>query len=222
MDNIQFSPAYHGSLVASIGVDAGLPLPPALVQQAYDSTLIAVLRANGGDSGYVPTTVVYSSFIDEAVQPTSSAILYDARNVGVTNNRVQEICKGQPGGSFYVSGWRVECWEDHDANDVGWQTHEGILYNPLSWALVVDALTHDGPGQPSRLNLGALCPYFISPELDLADFLLTEELIVIAVTDALLYPNKVLVEPPIKRELSHFIGPNCQRVMRLLTMIWVD
>jgi len=50
------------------------------------------------------------------------------------------------------------------------------------------------------LNLGALCPFFISPNLTVADFLLTEELVVIALTDALLYPNKVIVEPPIKRK----------------------
>jgi hypothetical protein len=105
MDNIQFSPAYRGSQVASIAVDAGIPLPPALVQQAYESTLVKVLATNNGDSAYVPSTVVYSSFIDEAVQPTSSAILYDIRKIGVTNNEVQNICYKQPGGSFYVCSW---------------------------------------------------------------------------------------------------------------------
>jgi hypothetical protein len=87
---------------------------------------------------------------------------------------------------------------------LGGQTHEGILYNPLAWALAVDALTHPGPGRPERLDLNALCPFFISPNLVLADFLLTEELVIIAIVDDLMYPNKTRVEPPIKRQSFQF------------------
>jgi hypothetical protein len=130
---------------------------PSIIQQEYNSTLIATLRSNGGDSAYVPTTTLYSSS-DEIVQPQdgtgASAYLLDARGVGVTNNQVQTICPGQPaGGSF---------------------THEGMLYNPLSYALAVDALTHGGPGQVSRLNLATICAELATPGITPQDIVLTE------------------------------------------------
>jgi hypothetical protein len=83
------------------------------------------LRSDGGDSAYVPTTPVFSS-TDEIVQPQSpvtnaSAYLLDARSVGVSNSQVQAVCGALgPAGTSY--------------------THEGVLYNPLAYALTVDAL----------------------------------------------------------------------------------
>lgn len=133
----------------------------------------------------MPTTTVYSGFFDEIVEPqqgtNASAYLLDARQKGVTNNEVQQVCPdGSPGGSFY--------------------THEGTLYNPLGFALVKDALSHKGPGRASRLNLQAVCSTYLTPGLDLTDFLLTENSILIAGIAIVVYPNKVLNEPPIKGE----------------------
>ena len=105
------------------------PCPPSVIQQEYNSNFIATIRGDGGDSAYVPTTTIFSS-TDEIVQPQSpvtgaSAYLLDARGVGVTNNQVQAICGGRGlAGSFY--------------------THEGVLYNPLGYALTIDALTNGG------------------------------------------------------------------------------
>ncbi len=162
-------------------------MPPSVLQQEYDSNYVTTLRGNGGDSAYVPTTTLYSGFYDEIVEPqqgrNASAYLLDARNKGVTNNEVQLVCPtGTPGGSFY--------------------THEGMLYNPLGYALVVDALTHKGPGQPSRLNLNKVCSTYLSPGLDLTDFLLTENSILIAGVAIVVYPNKVVNEPAIMRRFD--------------------
>jgi hypothetical protein len=130
---------------------------PSIIQQEYSSNLITTLRSNGGDSAYVPTTTLYSSS-DEIVQPQSgtgaSAYLLDARGVGVTNNQAQTVCPGQPAGGNF--------------------THEGMLYNPLSYALAVDALTHSGPGQVSRLNLATICAELVTPGLTANDIVLTE------------------------------------------------
>jgi hypothetical protein len=61
---------------------------PSLWQQGWDTEYIRTLRCDSGDSAYVPTTTVYSTF-DEIVQPMSgpnaSAILGDMCRVGVTN-----------------------------------------------------------------------------------------------------------------------------------------
>lgn len=113
----------------------------------------------------------------------ASAYLLDARGVGVSNNEVQLVCPGQPAGSFY--------------------THEGILYNALGYALAVDALSNDGPGEPSRLDLATVCSTYLSPGLDLADFLETENSILVAAVAILVYPNKTTQEPPIKGKSPH-------------------
>ncbi|KAK3114140.1 hypothetical protein LTR53_007854 [Teratosphaeriaceae sp. CCFEE 6253] len=180
-DHVAFSPDYHGTVLADF-LALGEPLPPSVLQQKYDSDFITTLRKNGGDSAYVPTTTVYSGFFDEIVEPQqgtgASAFLLDARGVGVSNNEVQSICPGQPAGSFY--------------------THEGTLYNALGFALAVDALGHAGPGQASRLDLAKVCAAYLTPGLDLADFLLTEDSILIAGLAILAYPGKVVAEPAIK------------------------
>jgi len=102
----------------------------------------------------------------------------DARNVGVSNTQVQIACPGLPAGGPY--------------------THEGMLYNPLSFALAVDALTHPGPGSLSRINLASICPQSVTAGLTAQDVVLTEETIVVAAVAIALYEPKVVTEPPIQ------------------------
>ena len=73
----------------------------------------------------------------------------------------------------------------------------GVTYNALAYALAVDALTHDGPGQLSRIDVRAECAKFATDGLSLADIFATEALIPIAGAAILAYPNKVTTEPPI-------------------------
>jgi hypothetical protein len=181
-DFIPISPDFHGTVVAYL-VCPGFPdltCTPSVVQQEYTSKFVATLRADGGDSAYVPTTTLYSSF-DEIVEPMTgtgaSAYLHDARNVGVTNAWIQDLCPGQPAGGVY--------------------THEGMLYNPLSWALAVDAITHDGPADVSRIDRQAVCAQLLPPELDLFDLLGTEGLLLIAVVGLVGYGSFTSQEPPI-------------------------
>lgn len=166
----------HGTVIAN-AIALGEPLPPSVLQQEYNSNFITTLRANGGDAAYVPTTTVYSGFFDEVVEPQqgtgASAFL-----IGASNNEVQTVCPGQVAGSFY--------------------THEGILYNPLGFALMEDALSHAGPGEAARLDLPAVCSTYLTPGLDLADFLLTENTLLVAGVAVLTYPDDVVTEPPIK------------------------
>jgi hypothetical protein len=180
-DFIPISPDFHGSTLYL--PCPGFPSPlctPAMKQQGYASTLIATLRANGGDSAYVPTTTLYSDF-DEVVEPQSgtgaTSYLSNAHGAGVTNNQIQTICPGRVAGSVY--------------------DHETMLLNPLSWALMVDALTHDGPGEPSRVNLEEVCGQLLAPGLSLEDFLGTEASLIIIVVNTLIFAPKVTEEPPI-------------------------
>lgn len=129
---------------------------PSIIQQLYASDFIAKLREDDGDSAYVPTTTVYSAF-DEIVEPqdgiAASAFINDARGVGVSNNFLQGICAGAPASGLY--------------------DHEGVLYNSAAWALVLDALTNDGPGSFERVG-SASCQDIVAPGLSLDDVIETE------------------------------------------------
>ncbi|KAK8073747.1 hypothetical protein PG994_004646 [Apiospora phragmitis] len=114
----------------------------------------------------VPTTSLYSGFLDEMVQPqqgaSASAHLDDTRKVGVANVEVQQVCgPGTVGAGFYE--------------------HAGILMHALTHSLIVDALTYNddgGPADPSRLDLGEVCARLAAPVLGLADVVATEALMV--------------------------------------------
>lgn len=182
-DFIAISPDFRGTLVA----DAVCPLlsgvfcTPSLFQQRWETEFISTLREVGGSSAYVPTTTVYSSF-DEIVQPMSganaSAILDDTLGVGVSNNHLQTICAPlQPAGGVYL--------------------HEGVLYNPLTWALAADALRHEGPGDTRRIDTEKVCADLIAPQLGADDLLGSEGLLLIAVAEILAYSPKAFEEPVI-------------------------
>lgn len=183
-DAIRISPDFHGTVLARLlcpGFQTG-SCTPGIDQQYYNSTFIETLRNNGGDSAYVPTTNVYSIF-DEIVQPqedpNASGFIKDARGVGVTNVELQSVCTAVlPGGTFYNS-------------------HEGVLYNALAYALAVDAIQNPGPGSLSRVNATLQCQKFAADGLSLADIFATEALIPIAVVNIAAYPNKSATEPPI-------------------------
>ena len=180
-DFIAISPDLHGTTEAYFVCPnfPKIPCDPSVAQQAYDSNFVTTLRSNGGDSAYVPTTAVYSTY-DEIVSPqadpNASGHFNDARGVGVSNNELQSICPGQAAGGDF--------------------SHEGVLYNALAYALAVDALTHDGPGQTSRIDLSTVCQEALAPGLDLQDVVDTEALTVLAVINILLYVPKMAVGEP--------------------------
>ncbi|OJD35633.1 lipase b precursor [Diplodia corticola] len=186
-DFIPVSADFHGTVLAnaiclSSGGGIGLgPCAPSVIQQEYTSRFVATLRAAGGADAYVPTTSVFSGFLDEIVQPQSagtaaSAFVGDARGAGATNAVPQVVCAGKgPAAGLY--------------------THESMLANPLTYALVVDALTHDGPGSVDRLDLDSVCATALAPGLGLDDLLGTEGVLVLSAVNLLTYPDRGLVEP---------------------------
>lgn len=177
-DFIALSPEFHGSKVSTL-ICESLGCSPGFYQQTYKSNWIAALRSDGGDSAYVPTTTIYSSH-DQIISPQSgtdaSGYLGDANGVKVTNNEVQLVCPNQPAGSDY--------------------THEGILFNPLTHALIKDALKNGGPGNMSRIGYG-LCADYADPRLSVHDVLATESVSVVQTYNLFTYPNNVFKEPPL-------------------------
>jgi len=187
-DFLPVSPDFKGTVLANVlclspDSDTALGLcDPSVIQQEATSDYVRSLRSNGGDSAYVPTTTFYSGFYDEVVEPQqgtgASAFMHDVRNVGVSNNEVQVVCNGQAGGSFYG--------------------HAGVLFNPLTYALIVDALQNEGPGSLARINVKSVCNSYAAPGLDLDDVLATTGLIPVAAVLLLAYPQKMLTETPLR------------------------
>lgn len=155
---------------------------PAAVQQSATSKFVSTLQSNGGDSAYVPTTSFYTGFFDEVVQPQqgtgASAYINDARGVGALNVEVQSVCAGELAGSFY--------------------DHAGILFNPIVAALVVDALTNDGPGRLDRVDVKTVCSTLAADGLDLDDVLATTGLIPLAGALLLASPQRAVKEPALR------------------------
>ncbi|KAF2848566.1 alpha/beta-hydrolase [Plenodomus tracheiphilus IPT5] len=184
------SPDFKGSVLANVlclSLDSKIGLnplcAPSVIQQQSTSQYIAALRRDGGDSAYVPTTTFYSGFFDEIVEPQqgtiASAFMRDARRVGVSNNEVQRVCAGQAGGSFYG--------------------HAGVLFNPLTYALVVDALTHeDGMGDLSRIDVKSVCGGYAAEGLGLDDVLATSGLIPVAAVLLVTFPERRSTEPVLR------------------------
>lgn len=181
-DFLSMSPDFKGTY--EILICPGFPLVPCdagPTQQINTSTFLKTLRADGGDAALVPTTVLYSS-TDESVQPqpsgsAASSYLLDTNNIGVSNSRIQDVCAGKVAG--------------------GVVTHSGVLFNALSWALVEDALQHEGPGNVERLDLESVCAKEKADGLDVSDVLQTQVLLAEAFVRILEYPVKVTEEPAI-------------------------
>lgn len=194
-DFLPVSPDFHGTVLAnalclSANSELGVvPCPPSVIQQERTSDYINQLRKNGGDRAFVPTTTFYSGFFDEIVEPqqgqAASAFLPSGGpNAPASNNEVQNICALQPGGSFYG--------------------HAGVLFNPLTYALIVDALQHPGTtGQVSRINRKQVCADYAAPGLNLDDVLATSGLIPVAGVLLLAFPEKRLTEPPLRAYATH-------------------
>ncbi|OBT82604.1 hypothetical protein VE02_07977 [Pseudogymnoascus sp. 03VT05] len=176
-DFVALAPDFKGTVEVDL-VCSGFTITlctPSIKQQSDKSNFISTFRSNGGDSAYVPTTTFYSA-TDEIVQPESgtgaSSIILDARNVGVSNNQVQDMCPGT----------------------IQIVLHEGVLYNAVAWALIEDALTHDGPGNRSRLDTSTLCRALAAPGLN---GITGESILLTAIPNIIAYKSHVFTEPAI-------------------------
>jgi hypothetical protein len=152
----------------------------SLLQQVSSAVFISTVRANEGDTAYVPTTAVYSK-ADEIVMPQDPPTAASGLFVLTSNSQVQVVCPGQPAGGNF--------------------THEGMLYNPLTFTLAMDAITNGGSGQVSRLNLQTVCGQALAPGLTAADKSTTDATITEAAENILTFegPGKaVTTEPVIK------------------------
>lgn len=186
-DFVAISPDINGTNIVGAAemVQGTIPLPAALLQQESDSVLIATLRANGGDSAFVPTTTIYSG-TDAVVMPqlgdTASGFFKQNNGVPAANYQLQVICGSNTpaGGNF---------------------THEGVIYNPFTFAIAMDAFANSGPGEAKRLDLKRVCSTMLPPGLTPADQKATDDALSVSNSNVLAYiasGKDVKVEPMIR------------------------
>lgn len=132
-DIVTLASPHHGTLVAD-GACSGGACDPAVWQMKQDASFIASLNAVDETPGAIDYTSIYSLH-DELVQPaapTATAALDGAANI-----LVQDVCPGRAVG------------------------HSAEPLDAVVFALAVDALTHPGPGDPSRIDPGACAETFL-------------------------------------------------------------
>jgi pimeloyl-ACP methyl ester carboxylesterase len=139
-DEIGLSPSNHGTLDADVVCLPGCA--PAFWQQADNSEFIKALNSHQETFPGISYTVAYTH-LDEVVVPNLSDQGSSALHGGggaITNVAIQQICP------LDVS--------DHLA--IG-------TYDPVAYAIAIDALTHPGPANPTRLIGTGLCGKLLMP-----------------------------------------------------------
>ena len=119
--------------------------PPADWQQRDDANFIKALNTGPETFAGIDYTVIYSH-TDEVVVPNTTASGSSSLHTGkgtITNIAVQDICPGD------VS--------DHLAMG---------SYDPVGYALAVDAFNHPGVAKPGRIDAASVCTQTFQPGVD--------------------------------------------------------
>jgi triacylglycerol esterase/lipase EstA (alpha/beta hydrolase family) len=172
-DMIGIDPSNHGTLDAD-----ALCLPgcaPAFFQQASRSTFLAALNKGGETFAGISYTQMYTA-TDEVVVPNLGPAASSALHTGagtISNTLVQSICPV------------------HVADHLSMGS-----FDPVGYALVLDALTHSGPAASSRISR-SVCLQASMPGVSLATVATNFPRVVLdAGEQVALYPH-VSAEPPL-------------------------
>jgi hypothetical protein len=145
-DAVGLDPSNHGTVVADAACKN--PCPPADWQQASAARFMGALNSRAETFGGIDYTVIYSH-TDEVVVPNFDAGGSSSLHTGggrIANIAVQEICP-------------------NDASD-----HLAMgSYDPVGYALAVDALTHSGTADKARIP-ATVCAQAFQPGVNPATF----------------------------------------------------
>ncbi|MEA2241683.1 MAG: hypothetical protein QOD24_1239 [Solirubrobacteraceae bacterium] len=174
-DLIGLAPTNHGTL--SGGATCVAPCPTAGRQQLDRARFIAALNEPAETFAGIDYTVAYTRFDEVATPNSAAATATSPLRTGdgrVRNVQVQEICP------LHIA--------DHLA--LG-------SYDPVGWALVIDALTHDGPADPARISR-AVCARLFMPGVDPVAFPANYARYLATIATGLLSGDQVTAEPPLR------------------------
>ncbi|MEX0428429.1 esterase/lipase family protein [Nocardioides sp. DS6] len=144
-DVIGMAPSNHGSTALPVCRPGLTTCTPAVWQQQADARFIAALNSRAETFAQISYTVVYTHN-DEVVTPnysaaSSSSALHTGKGA-ITNVAVQDVCPADTSEHLLVG------------------TTDAVTY-----ALVMDALTHRGPAKPARVN-SSVCAQPTMPYVD--------------------------------------------------------
>jgi triacylglycerol esterase/lipase EstA (alpha/beta hydrolase family) len=141
-DMIGLGAPYHGTANANIVCATGSCVP-ALWQFSIGSNFLKALNANDETPGNVSYTSIYSLTDNLATPQLPRSV--SAQGDGATNVPIQSICP------------------------VRVVDHYQTLADAVAYAVVVDALTHPGPADPSRIDR-RVCGQLFLPGVTLDSF----------------------------------------------------
>jgi triacylglycerol lipase len=171
-DMVGLEAAYHGTAVTNIFCATGSCVPVAW-QLSLGSNLLTALNADDETPGDVSYTSIYS-FTDDGVLPQLPQSVSEQGD-GATNVPIQNICP------------------------VRAVSHIQALADAVAYAVVLDAFTHPGPADPSRIDR-SICGQLLLPGVTLDSFaihLATIYATLYTYSSGIAYPT-VHREPPLR------------------------
>ncbi|MGH3319731.1 MAG: esterase/lipase family protein [Streptosporangiaceae bacterium] len=174
-DLVGLAPSNHGTYVANAVCTPGCA--PAFFQQVFESPFIKALNSRQETFRGISYTDVYSTTVDEVVQPNLGPKGSSSLHTGggrIANIALQDICP------VHVA--------DHIATGTS---------DPVAYALAMDALTHRGPADPARISR-SVCGRPFMPAVDPVTFPTNETQILGVVADQVATYPHVAQPPPLK------------------------
>lgn len=175
-DVVGLAPSNHGTAIAD-AVCAPGRCAPSFWQQKYESPLMQALNSVRETFSGVSYTNVYTTTVDEVVQPNLSPAGSSSLHTGgghIANVALQDICPA------------------HVADHLATGT-----YDPISYALVIDALTHTGPADPGRIS-PSVCARTFMPAVNAATFPTNEAHLANVVADQVATHPRTSHPPPLR------------------------
>lgn len=176
-DYVGFGATNHGSFVVNALCPPAVGCSPSLWQQTADSDFTRATNSRQETFAGISYTNIYSR-TDEFVRPalddtgTSSLHTGDGR---ITNVAIQDVCP-------------LDAASEHIA--VG-------TYDPVAYALAIDALDHDGPSDPGRVAR-SVCTQLFMPGVDTLQFATEYVNSMTSIAKELVLHNRTPKEPELK------------------------
>ncbi|WP_346622104.1 lipase [Blastococcus montanus] len=172
-DVIGLSPSNHGTVLADVSCEQ--ECTPANHQQASLSRFMQALNSGAETFAGIDYTVAYTA-TDEIVVPNTPPNASSALRTGdgrIANIALQEVCPANAADHFAIGS-----------------------YDPVGYAIVADALAHDGPAVRSRIPL-TVCAQVLHPGVDPVTFASDHAGMVRYATDSTGDAAETPAEPPL-------------------------
>jgi len=174
-DLIGNAPSNHGTLTARPGCSS--QCPAADWQQRDDSNFIKALNTGPETFAGIDYTVNFTHS-DEVVTPNTDAQTgSSALRTGdgrIRNTALQDVCPNDTADHLIIGS-----------------------YDPVAWALALDALTHDGPADPARIA-SSVCAQQFMPGVDAGAFPQNWSRYLATISQGQQQADQVSAEPPLR------------------------